>query len=98
MSVSGRISSASRAPPWQIGHTTVESRPLRKSVAVAAQSQAWMLAWGAACRIDFETFLDEGGIRGRAHDRLARGRAPNARFEMTSELQEIGSGKNLAAR
>jgi hypothetical protein len=40
----------------------------------------------------------KGGMRGRAHDRLARLANDAARLEMTSEPQEIGSGKNLAAR
>ena len=37
-------------------------------------------------------------MRGRAHDRLGVETDGAARFEMTSEPQEIGSGKSLAAR
>jgi len=33
----GAISFAGRAPAWQISHTTGQSRPLRRGVAVAAQ-------------------------------------------------------------
>src|SRR5437588_10843835 len=51
------------------------------------------------CQIRFEAFLDGRGMRGRARDRLAGSRPYRAaRCEMSSEPQEIGSGKTLAAR
>src|SRR6516162_7356860 len=52
-----------------------------QEVAVAAQSQGWMLAWGirGACQIISERFCIDGGrLRGRARDRLARSRPDRA--------------------
>src|SRR6516165_7681246 len=65
-----------------IGPRPVANRAHRRSnlsaapqeVAVAAQSQGWMLAWGirGACQIISERFCIDGGrLRGRARDRLA---------------------------
>src|SRR5262249_11165378 len=41
------------APPWQIGHTAGAISAAPQDIAVAAQLQGWMLAWGiwGACQI-----------------------------------------------
>jgi hypothetical protein len=60
--------------PWQIGRTTGAIPAAPQEVAVAAQLQGWMLAWGirGACQIISEHFCIDGGrLRGRARDRLA---------------------------
>ena len=44
--------------PWQIGHTAGAISAAPQEVAVAAQLQGWMLAWGirGACQIISEHF------------------------------------------
>src|SRR5262249_10451674 len=49
--------------PWQIGHTAGAISAAPQEVAVAAQLQGWMLAWGisGACQITSEHFGIDGG-------------------------------------
>ena len=79
MFTSRRLSAQPRSVrgPWQIGHTAGAISAAPQEVAVAAQSQGWMLAWGirGACQIISERFCIDGGrLRGRVRDRLAMSR------------------------
>src|SRR5262245_15573957 len=76
MFTSRRLSAQPRSVrgSWQIGHTAGAISAAPQEVAVAAQSQGWMLAWGiwGACQVISEHFwIDGGRLRGRARDRLA---------------------------
>jgi hypothetical protein len=81
-------------PPWQIRHTVGQ---------FSATSQE-RRPRGAMTRYDvgmgnFEPFWTNGGTKGNTAPSSRCGHAPRAAaVEMTSEPQEIGSGKNLAAR
>jgi hypothetical protein len=65
MLTSRRLSARPRSicGPWQIGHTAGAISAAPQEVAVAAQLQGWMLAWGisGACQITSEHFWIDGG-------------------------------------
>jgi hypothetical protein len=65
--------------PWQIGHSAGAISAAPQEVAVAAQLQGWMLAWGisGACQITSEHFWIDGGDcgEGRAVSLVAADRA-----------------------
>jgi hypothetical protein len=77
MFTSRRMSARPRSVrrPWQIGHTAGAISAAPQEVAVAAQLQGWMLAWGisGACQITSEYFWIDGGDcgEGRAATRLS---------------------------
>src|SRR5215470_535334 len=68
MFTSRRLSAQPRSVrgPWQIGHTAGAISAAPQEVAVAAQLQGWMLAWGiwGACQIISEHFWIDGGDYG----------------------------------
>jgi hypothetical protein len=81
MFTSRRLSARPRSirGPWQIGHTAGAISAAPQEVAVAAQLQGWMLAWGisGACQITSEHFWTDGGDcgEGRAVSLVAADRA-----------------------
>src|SRR5215471_11893526 len=69
MFTSRRLSARPRSVhgPWQIGHTAGAISAAPQEVAVAAQLQGWMLAWGirGACQIISEHLCIDGGEWGK---------------------------------
>jgi hypothetical protein len=69
MFTSRRLSARPRSicGPWQIGHTAGAISAAPQEVAVAAQLQGWMLAWGisGACQITSEHSWIDGGDCGK---------------------------------
>ena len=82
MFTSRRLSARPRSicGPWQIGHTARAISAAAQEVAVAAQLQGWMLAWGisGACQITSEHSWIDGGDcgEGRAVSLVAGPIAP----------------------
>ena len=82
MFTSRRLSARPRSVrgPWQIGHSAGAISAAPQEVAVAAQLQGWMLAWGirGACQIISEHLCIDRGDCGEGRETVSLGRAPTA--------------------